>query len=102
MPSKRKGTQSISEGTADGLYFYGTASQLKPDDTENILKLLINRAKRQYNRTVDDYLNDSPRKIYQCQSQEAWVTGERLPIGNQLVDTKIQISLEYLRHYVNS
>ncbi|MDZ8183758.1 MAG: pyridoxamine 5'-phosphate oxidase family protein [Nostoc sp. ChiSLP02] len=91
-----------SEGTAEGLYFSGTASELKPEDTEKILKLLLNRAQRKHNRTVDDYLNDSPRRIYQFQPQEAWVTGERLPVDNQLIDTKIQICLQSLRQHVKS
>ncbi|MFN6539615.1 MAG: pyridoxamine 5'-phosphate oxidase family protein [Nostoc sp. EkiNYC01] len=93
---------SVYEGTADGLYFYGTASELKPQETEKILKLLLNRAKRKHNRTADDYLNDSPRRIYQCQPQEAWVTGERLPFDNQLIDTKIQICLQSLGEHIKS
>ncbi len=87
---------SVCEGTGEGLYFYGTASELKPDLTEKVMKLLINRANKQLNRTAADYLNDSPRRIYQFQPQQAWITGSRLPIGNQLVDTKVEINMQDL------
>ncbi|WP_339377796.1 hypothetical protein [Calothrix sp. NIES-2100] len=57
------------------------------------MKLWKKRANKQLNRTVEDYLNDSQRRIYQFQPQQIWLTGNRLAVGNQLVDTKIQISL---------
>ena len=57
------------------------------------MKLLEHRANKQLNRTVEDYLDDSPHRIYQFQPQQIWLTGNRLALGNQLVDTKIQISL---------
>ncbi|MDZ7963267.1 MAG: pyridoxamine 5'-phosphate oxidase family protein [Aulosira sp. DedQUE10] len=84
---------SISEGTAEGVYITGTASELNPDAAEKVLQLLLQRATKKYNRTALDYLNDSPRRFYQCQPQEVWITGKRVAIGNQLVDTKIQLSL---------
>ncbi|MBW4561004.1 MAG: pyridoxamine 5'-phosphate oxidase family protein [Mojavia pulchra JT2-VF2] len=91
---------SFSEGSVEGLYFCGTASELKPEETERVLKLLINRATKKHNRTAADYLNDSPRRIYQCQPQEAWVTGDRVAVANQLVDTKIQINLADLQNSI--
>lgn len=87
---------SVSEGTGEGLYFYGVASELNPDCLGRVLKLLHNRAKKQLKTTVDDYQNNSPRRIYQFQPQKAWVTGERLAVGSQLVDTKIQLNLQDL------
>ncbi|MDM9379720.1 pyridoxamine 5'-phosphate oxidase family protein [Chlorogloeopsis sp. ULAP01] len=91
---------SVSEGTPEGLYLYGTASELKREDTQKVMKLLVNRARRQVNRTVADYLDDSPRRIYQFQPQEAWVSGDRLPVDNSniLVDTKIQVNLQELQN----
>lgn len=87
---------NILEATGEGLYLYGYASELKPEDTEEIVQMLLNRARRRINRTAADYLNDSPRRIYKFQPQEAWITGERLPIDNQLIDTKIQLNLHSL------
>ncbi|RUR73921.1 hypothetical protein PCC6912_54620 [Chlorogloeopsis fritschii PCC 6912] len=91
---------SVSEGTPEGLYLYGTASELKREETEKVMKLLVNRARRQVNRTIADYLDDSPRRIYQFQPQEVWVSGDRLPIDNSnvLVDTKTQVNLLELRN----
>jgi len=84
---------SVAEGTGGGLYFYGSASELNPDQIERVFKLMASRANKQINRTVDDYLNGSARRLYHFQPEQAWITGERLPVGNQLVDTKIQINL---------
>ena len=87
---------SALEGTGSGLYFYGTASELSPTLTSKAMKRLISRANKQLNRVPEDYLDDSPRRIYHFQPQQAWVTGTRLAFGNQLVDTKIKISLSDL------
>ncbi len=84
---------SVAEGTGGGLYFYGSASELDPNQIERIFKLMAARAGKQINRTVDDYLNGSARRLYHFRPQQAWITGERLPVGNQLVDTKIQVEL---------
>ncbi|BAY22558.1 hypothetical protein NIES2100_23210 [Calothrix sp. NIES-2100] len=75
------------------MYLAGYAAQLNSDYIEKIMKLWKKRANKQLNRTVEDYLNDSQRRIYQFQPQQIWLTGNRLAVGNQLVDTKIQISL---------
>jgi hypothetical protein len=83
----------VPEGTAKGLYFYGVASELNSNCLEKVLKLFQIRAKKQFNRTVEDYQNNSPRRIYQFQPQQVWITGERLAVDNQLVDTKIQLNL---------
>lgn len=88
---------SISEGAVEGLYLTGTASELNPDAAEMVLQLLLQRATKKHNRTALDYLNDSPRRFYQCQPQEVWITGKRVAVGNQLVDTKIQLNLSNLR-----
>lgn len=78
------------------MYFNGTASELNQDHAQKAFNLLRLRAKKPIPRTAADYLGDSPRRIYQFQPQQAWITGSRLPIGNQLVDTKIQINLSDL------
>ena len=81
-------------GPAEGVYFSGTASEVQSrEDAAAALERLLARARRKHNRTAADYLGDSPRRIYQFQPQEVWVTGERIPFGNQLVDTKVYVSL---------
>ncbi len=85
---------SPPEGTAEGLYFSGYANELEnPNQVKEILELLSARARKKIERKEKDYLDDSPRRIYHFQPQSVWVTGERLPVGNQLVDTKISFSL---------
>ena len=84
---------SVAEGTGEGLYFYGSASEVKPEDTERVMHLLFKRAEKNLNRVPKDYLGSSPRRIYQFVPQEAWITGDRLSIENQLVDTKIKMRL---------
>ncbi|BAY60861.1 hypothetical protein NIES22_09210 [Calothrix brevissima NIES-22] len=84
---------SVAQGSAEGVYLSGAAAEINADDIQKTMKLLEKRANKQLNRTVADYLHDSPRRIYQFQPQQVWLTGNRLAVGNQLVDTKIEISL---------
>jgi uncharacterized protein YhbP (UPF0306 family) len=82
------------EGNPEGLYFSGLAEELEHSDAiEVAFKLLSARARKQHNRTATDYLGDSPRRIYRFEPKSVWVTGERIPVGNQLVDTKVSVSL---------
>lgn len=83
----------IEEGSPEGVYFEGTASELDQEYTEKVFQLLASRARKPLLKTAADYLNDSPRRIYQFQPQQVWITGSRILVGNQLVDTKIQLSL---------
>ncbi|MBD2353585.1 pyridoxamine 5'-phosphate oxidase family protein [Tolypothrix sp. FACHB-123] len=84
---------SVAQGSAAGVYLSGSAAELDVENIEKTMKLLEKRANKQLNRTVADYLDDSPRRIYKFQPQQVWLTGNRLAVGNQLVDTKIQINL---------
>ena len=85
---------SPSGGTVEGVYFSGNAMELqRRDDVEVALECLLARARRKHNRTADDYLGESPRRIYRFQPQAVWLTGERIAVGNQLVDTKVYVSL---------
>ncbi|QFS49672.1 pyridoxamine 5'-phosphate oxidase family protein [Nostoc sphaeroides] len=86
----------LTEGSSEGLYFKGFAFELSQDHVEKAFNLLSLRAKKPIPRTAADYLDNSPRRIYQFQPQQVWITGSRLPVGNQLVDTKIQINLPNL------
>ena len=87
---------SQSEGTAEGLYFSGIASELDPNQIEKVFTLMTNRARKQTTTTAKDYLGDSPRTFYHFRPLQAWITGERLPVGNQLIDTKIKVNLSIL------
>lgn len=83
-----------SEGAGKGLYFQGTAAEVARDQVEAIMEQLFDRARSDRpHRTAADYLAPSPRRIYRFQPDAAWITGERMVTGNQLVDTKIQLSL---------
>ena len=74
----------------------GVASELKPDEFAYAYRLLEERAGKKLNRSTQDYQGTSPRRIYKFQANQGWVTGKREPVGNQLVDTKIEISIEKL------
>lgn len=86
----------VSQGSVKGLYFSGIAAEVNPDRVAAIMKRLFDRAGNYPDRTPDDYLGASPRRFYGFQPQEAWITGERLAIGKQLVDTKIHLDLNHL------
>lgn len=51
---------SVSEGTGEGLYFYGTASELGSERTPQVMQLLLHRTGKQLIRTPEDYLDESP------------------------------------------
>jgi hypothetical protein len=88
---------SVHAGTGKGVYFSGTASEIGADLAEKAFRLLAARSGKQPKTTAQDYLNSSPHRIYQFKPQSAWVSGERLAVGNnQLVDTKIKINLQDL------
>lgn len=84
---------SYPEGTPVGLYFSGVAGELEREHVQTAYQLLVARARKKSTRTAADYLDDSPRRIYTFQPQSVWVTGEGIAVGNQLVDTKVCISL---------
>lgn len=82
------------EGKGQGLYLRGTATVLPSEQVATVMQRLFARAGGEPpQRTAADYLSDSPRRIYRFQPQGAWLTGERLPVGNQLVDTRVQVPL---------
>ena len=88
---------SVHAGTGKGVYFSGTASEIGADLGEKAFRLLAARSGKQPKTTAQDYLNSSPRRIYEFKPQFAWVSGERLAVdNNQLVDTKIKINLQDL------
>lgn len=90
----------VLEGQTQGLYFSGVAGEVSPEQVGKAMQLLFKRAGgTPPDRTEADYLGDSPRRIYQFLPQDAWITGERLPIGKQLVDTKIRLDLADLREF---
>ena len=77
-----------------GLYFRGTASELQPERVAAIMERLFDRAGGDRpHRTAADYLGDSPRRFYQFRPQSAWITGDRIAVGNQLVDTRVTLPL---------
>jgi nitroimidazol reductase NimA-like FMN-containing flavoprotein (pyridoxamine 5'-phosphate oxidase superfamily) len=79
------------------VYFSGVATELtEPTKLAQILKLFDQRAKRPNPRLAADYLDQSPRRMYQFAINEAWVSGDRLQLGDQLIDTKIQLNLATL------
>jgi len=82
-----------AEGKGEGLYLAGSATQVDRDSVADVMQRLFKRAGSSPDRTPQDYLDASPRRIYCFQPQEVWITGERVVIGNQLVDTKIPLSL---------
>jgi uncharacterized protein YhbP (UPF0306 family) len=82
-----------------GLFLTGLAHELDPNRVASVLKTFFDRyPKAVPQRTAADYLHDSPRRIYHFVPQAVWITGERLAVGNQLVDTKIQLDLLDLIH----
>jgi uncharacterized protein YhbP (UPF0306 family) len=85
------GTEA-GEGKGQGLYFQGIAKELAPERVNSVMQSLFKRAGGEPpQRTASDYLGKSPRRMYGFAPSNVWITGDRVPVGNQLVDTKIQL-----------
>jgi hypothetical protein len=56
---------SVHAETGKGVYFSGTASEIGADLAEKAFRLLAARSGEQPKTTAQDYLNSSPRRIYQ-------------------------------------
>ena len=87
------------EGKGQGLYFSGTAGEVNPGQVEAVIQLLNERSGNQ-NRAAADYLLPSPRRLYHFEPEELWVTGERVPLEQVLIDTKVELNRESLMDLV--
>lgn len=75
------------------VYLRGLANELT--DTQQlatILQLFDQRAQRPTARQCPDYLAPSPRRMYQFTPHDLWLTGDRLTVQDQLIDTKIHLN----------
>ena len=87
-----------AQGSVTGVFLQGAAQEvLDPEQADELLRRTGERLGRPLDRTAADYLQDSPRRFYQFTPQTAWVTGDRVAIGHQLVDTKVVLDLADLR-----
>jgi uncharacterized protein YhbP (UPF0306 family) len=86
-----------SPGKIAGLFLTGVAGLVSENQVAQAMEHLFDRMDQRPNRTSVDYLGDSPRRFYQFQPSEIWITGDRLPVGNQLVDTKVLLDLGALK-----
>jgi nitroimidazol reductase NimA-like FMN-containing flavoprotein (pyridoxamine 5'-phosphate oxidase superfamily) len=86
-----------SPGKIAGLFLTGIGELVAENQVAQAMEHLFDRMDQRPNRTATDYLGDSPRRFYQFQPSEIWITGDRIPVGNQLVDTKVWLDLRALR-----
>ncbi len=85
------------EGKGQGIYLSGTAAEVKAEDVERVIPLLLKRAAKGQRRSPADYLDPSPRRLYCFQPQMVWITGERIALSETvLIDNKIQVDLASL------
>lgn len=69
---------------------------LELKEAKAAFEILQQRAGKIFDKAAEDYVGDSPRRIYKFTPTEIWVTGERFSVGRQLVDTKIQIDINVI------
>lgn len=91
-----------SPGKVAGLFFQGVAQLVPEAEVAEAMRHLFARVTNPPDRTAADYLGESPRRFYQFQPTQIWMTGSRIPVGNQLVDTKIQLDQSALLQYLGS
>jgi uncharacterized protein YhbP (UPF0306 family) len=86
-----------SPGKIAGLFLTGNGELVPEDQVAQAMEHLFARMDQRPDRTAADYLGDSPRRFYQFQPREVWITGDRVPVGNQLVDTKVLLDIGALK-----
>ncbi len=86
---------SISEAIGKGLYLYGKAHEVDLQLLPLAIELLFNRANKPL-KTVQDFLGNSPRRMYQFKAEKAWISGERITVDSHLIDSKILINLNLI------
>jgi general stress protein 26 len=91
-----------SPGKIAGLFLTGVAGLVSENQVAQAMEHLFDRMDQRPDRTAADYLGDSPRRFYQFQPREIWLTGDRVPVGNQLVDTKVALDVEALRRAIGA
>jgi hypothetical protein len=92
---------AVEDYPAYGLYLAGTARELAPANVDAVLALLYSRTEGRSQRARSDYLGDSPRRFYHFQPEQVWITGDRRPVGGQLVDTRLALDLAALRRFTD-
>jgi uncharacterized protein YhbP (UPF0306 family) len=91
-----------SPGKIAGLFLTGVAGLVSENQVAQAMEHLFDRMDQRPQRTVADYLGDSPRRFYQFQPSEIWITGDRVLVGNQLVDTKVTLDIGALKGAIAS
>lgn len=86
-----------AEGKGQGIYLAGTAGILEDGAVPEVMANLFSRSGNWPDRIAEDYRGESPRRIYHFRPQRVWITGDRLPHGRQLIDTKVELDLDALR-----
>lgn len=86
---------TASPGDIAGLYLEGIAVELEPEQVQIALEIMDARSPTPQPRNSADYLSPSPRRMYQFQPQNAWITGKRIRVGTCLVDTRLQVNIPY-------
>jgi nitroimidazol reductase NimA-like FMN-containing flavoprotein (pyridoxamine 5'-phosphate oxidase superfamily) len=89
-----------SPGKIAGLFLTGIGELVAEHQVAQAMEHLFDRMDQRPNRTATDYLGESPRRFYQFQPSEIWITGDRVPVGNQLVDTKVALDIGALRRAI--
>ncbi len=78
-------------GNIAGLFLTGYTSLVTDTAVGQAMDCLFARMETRPDRVAADYLGESPRRFYQFHPVEIWITGQRVSVGKQLVDTKIQL-----------
>lgn len=82
---------TVPEGTGRGVYIQATAQELtEPDAIRHALECLDGRVGKPAH-TVDAFLNDMPRRVYQATPQRAWINGDGERNGH-FIDIRTDIS----------
>ena len=86
--------------TGQGFYLLGKASEMDLQGIQYAFPLMEKRSGKPIPRSYEDYLGQSPRRMYRFTPSTVWCNGERFPQGNQLLDTKIEVSLAALQAFM--
>jgi len=85
------------EGTGNGVYMIGKASEALHKEIPYAMKLLFNRtgkSSKYYKKMKpEDYTGNSPVRLYKFVPSRFWVLGNSVKVRGKLVDIRIEVHL---------
>jgi len=89
------------EREGNGVYMRGMAKEYHGSDLTAVIAAHSNRVNKVPTKTDQDYLGDSPRRIFCFTPTNAWTLLQPRDVAGHLIDTKVELDLVKLKEELN-